>query len=53
MSAKRNLGVMSPSHIDDATLDLPIEGYHLAGAHNLREALGPRPTIVLFVRHFG
>ncbi|MEC7232333.1 MAG: hypothetical protein VX015_01910 [Planctomycetota bacterium] len=44
---------MSPSHIDDTNLDAPIEGNHLGGASTLREALGSRPTIVLFVRHFG
>ena len=44
---------MSPSHIDDINLDSPIEGHRLEGARTLREALGTRPTIVLFVRHFG
>ncbi|MEE2940772.1 MAG: hypothetical protein VX460_10340 [Planctomycetota bacterium] len=44
---------MNPSLIDDATLDTPVQGTHLGGARTLREVLGDRPTILLFVRHFG
>ncbi|MEM9381198.1 MAG: hypothetical protein AAGB93_14695 [Planctomycetota bacterium] len=36
------------------TLDAPMEGSaSLADAATFRRALGPRATIVAFVRHFG
>lgn len=44
---------MSTLPIDDSILDAPITGNNLGDAGTLRQALGPRPTIVLFVRHFG
>lgn len=43
----------APSTIPDDVLDAPIEGLNLGDARSLREALGPRPCVVLFVRHFG
>jgi len=43
----------TPATLPDEVLDAPVEGTGLRGARTLREALGPRPSVVLFVRHFG
>ena len=40
--------------LDDAVLDAPLRGSaNLGDAATLRHALGDRPTLVAFVRHFG
>lgn len=43
----------APTTLPDDVLDAPVEGTNLGGARTFREALGPRPSVVLFVRHFG
>jgi hypothetical protein len=45
---------MKPFRLDDAILDAPVRGSaNLGDASTLRDALGNRPTLVAFVRHFG
>ena len=39
--------------LTDALLDAEIETSPSLRAKTLREALGPGPTVLLFVRHFG
>ncbi len=38
--------------LDDALLDAPIAGRHLRG-DTLRAELAGRPTLLIFLRHFG
>ncbi len=43
---------MPLKRIPDAVLDAPLQGRHLSGA-TLREEMGGKPTLLVFLRHFG
>ncbi|MEL6428279.1 MAG: hypothetical protein AAFU73_01380 [Planctomycetota bacterium] len=44
---------MDPFTLPPDLLDAPVAGTNLGDATTFRAALGPRPNVVLFVRHFG
>jgi hypothetical protein len=43
---------MSMQQINSEILDLPVEGANLQPG-SLRDQLGDRPTLLVFLRHFG
>ena len=44
---------MDPFTLPPDLLAAPVAGTNLGDAATFRAALGPRPNVVLFVRHFG
>ena len=45
-------GPAEGARLDPALLSRPVQGLRLQGA-TLGEVLGPRPTLLCFLRHFG